>query len=87
MRVQPVEGQRLLNRIEVARMFRVAPKTVTRWGKEGRLSTVMTPGGIQRFIEDEVLALLQDDCVEAVEGVESVEAIEGVEGVEAVEAR
>jgi excisionase family DNA binding protein len=41
-------------------MFRVDPKTVTRWAKAGRLTSVRTLGGHRRFREAEVRALLRD---------------------------
>ena len=49
---------RLLTPGEVAAMFRVDPKTVTRWAAAGRISSIRTPGGHRRFREDEVRALL-----------------------------
>lgn len=52
---------RLLTPVEVARLFRVDRKTVTRWGADGRLSSIRTPGGHHRFRESEVLALLAGD--------------------------
>ena len=39
-------------------MFRVDPKTVTRWAAAGRLGSIRTPGGHRRFRESEVRALL-----------------------------
>ncbi|GAA1449631.1 BldC family transcriptional regulator [Nocardiopsis tropica] len=48
----------LLTPAEVARLFRVDPKTVTRWALAGRISSLMTPGGHRRFREAEVRALL-----------------------------
>lgn len=42
-------------------MFRVDPKTVTRWAAAGRISSIRTPGGHRRFRESEVRALLQTD--------------------------
>ena len=39
-------------------MFRVDPKTVTRWASAGRLGSIRTPGGHRRFRESEVRALL-----------------------------
>ncbi len=50
---------RLLTPSEVAALFRVAPKTVTRWAAAGRLSSIRTPGGHRRFSEPEVRALLK----------------------------
>ena len=40
-------------------MFRVDPKTVTRWAAAGKLGSVRTPGGHRRFRESEVRALLE----------------------------
>ena len=50
---------RLLTPGEVAEMFRVDPKTVTRWAAAGRISSIRTPGGHRRFLESEVRALLE----------------------------
>ncbi len=49
---------RLLTPGEVAQLFRVDPKTVTRWAAAGRISSIRTPGGHRRFRETEVRALL-----------------------------
>lgn len=49
---------RLLTPGEVAALFRVDPKTVSRWGTAGKLSTIRTPGGHRRFRESQVRALL-----------------------------
>lgn len=49
----------LLNPGEVARIFRVDPKTVTRWAKNGKISSVRTPGGHRRFLRTEVDRLLK----------------------------
>jgi excisionase family DNA binding protein len=48
----------LLTPAEVATMFRVNPKTVTRWAKAGKLTSIRTLGGHRRFREKEVLDLL-----------------------------
>lgn len=48
----------LLTRGEVARLFRVANHTVTRWANEGKLSVVRTLGGHRRYRQAEVYALL-----------------------------
>ena len=39
-------------------MFRVDPKTVTRWAKAGKLTSIRTLGGHRRYRETEVSALL-----------------------------
>ena len=48
----------LLTPSEVATLFRVDPKTVTRWAKAGKLTAVKTLGGHRRYKESEVRALL-----------------------------
>jgi excisionase family DNA binding protein len=53
------ETERLLTPAEVAAMFRVDPKTVTRWARDGRLTAVRTLGGHRRYLESQVLALLR----------------------------
>jgi excisionase family DNA binding protein len=56
---------RLLTPSEVAAMFRVDPKTVTRWAKAGKLTSIRTLGGHRRYREAEVLALLQGAVLKA----------------------
>lgn len=53
------EGNDLLTPAEVAVLFRVNTKTVTRWARAGKLATVRTLGGHRRFRRDDVLAQLQ----------------------------
>lgn len=53
--------ERLLTPGEVAVLFRVDPKTVTRWAASGRIGSIRTPGGHRRFRESEVQALLTGD--------------------------
>jgi len=48
----------LLTPSEVAALFRVDPKTVTRWAKAGKLTSIKTLGGHRRYKESEVKALL-----------------------------
>ena len=48
----------LLTPAEVAVMFRVDPKTVTRWARAGRLSAIRTIGGHRRFRASEVQQFL-----------------------------
>jgi len=57
--------ERLLTPGEVALMFRVNPKTVTRWASTGRIGSIRTPGGHRRFRESEVNGLLADLTVES----------------------
>ena len=51
-----LETESLLTPAEVAAMFRVDPKTVTRWAKAGKLSAIRTLGGHRRYRESEVRA-------------------------------
>jgi excisionase family DNA binding protein len=48
----------LLTPGEVAALFRVDPKTVTRWAKAGKLTAVRTLGGHRRYLASEVQRLL-----------------------------
>ena len=52
------EAENLLTPSEVASLFRVDPKTVTRWAKAGKIGSIRTLGGHRRFRESEVRALL-----------------------------
>lgn len=54
----PTEAEPLLTPAEVATMFRVDPKTVTRWAKAGKLTSIRTLGGHRRYKESEVRSLL-----------------------------
>ncbi|MEU4410670.1 BldC family transcriptional regulator [Streptosporangium sp. NPDC023963] len=56
-----VADDRLLTPGEVALLFRVDPKTVTRWAAAGKLTSIRTPGGHRRFRESEVDVLLRGD--------------------------
>jgi len=51
---------KLLKPGEVAAIFRVDPKTVTRWANTGKLKAVRTPGGHTRFREADVRGALVD---------------------------
>ncbi len=61
----PPEQEVLLTPAEVAKMFRVDPKTVTRWAKAGKLTAIRTLGGHRRYRRSEVQALLGIDAKEA----------------------
>ena len=54
------DDRKLLTPSEVAVLFRVDPKTVTRWAKSGKLSSIRTLGGHRRFHRDEVMAKLAE---------------------------
>jgi len=56
---RPAEQEVLLTPAEVAKLFRVDPKTVTRWAKAGKLTAVKTLGGHRRYHADEVRELLR----------------------------
>jgi excisionase family DNA binding protein len=58
MSARASQVQQLLTPSEVAIMFRVDPKTVTRWAKTGKLSSIRTLGGHRRYREAEVSRLL-----------------------------
>ena len=58
MTSRPVQIDALLTPAEVAALFRVDPKTVTRWANAGKLTPLRTLGGHRRYLESEVLNLL-----------------------------
>lgn len=49
---------RLLTPREVAQLFRVDTRTITRWAEAGRLASIRTPGGTRRYRASEAWALL-----------------------------
>lgn len=49
---------RLLTPGEVAAMLRVDPKSVTRWARAGRITSVRTLGGHRRYYEAEIRELV-----------------------------
>lgn len=56
--VPAAESERLLTPGEVARLFGVDPKTVSRWADAGKLEALRTLGGHRRYRAVEVLRLL-----------------------------
>jgi excisionase family DNA binding protein len=44
---------------EVAALFRVTPKTVTRWARAGKISAIRTHGGHRRFRASEIRKFLE----------------------------
>ncbi len=59
--VVDVANDPLMTPGEVAAVFRVDPKTVTRWAAAGRIDSIQTPGGHRRFRKSAVDALLRGD--------------------------
>ena len=53
-----LEPEPLLTPAEVAAIFRVDSKTVSRWARKGKLTSRRTVGGHRRYLESEVRALL-----------------------------
>jgi excisionase family DNA binding protein len=49
----------LMTPAEVAALFRVDPKTVTRWAVVGKLAPIRTLGGHRRYRASEVMQLLR----------------------------
>jgi excisionase family DNA binding protein len=50
----------LLTPNEVADIFRVNPKTVTRWAQSGKISAIRTLGGHRRFSATEIMRHLEE---------------------------
>jgi excisionase family DNA binding protein len=55
----------LLTPAEVAALFRVNPKTVTRWARAGKISAIRTLGGHRRFRASEIRRSLEEMAREA----------------------
>ncbi|WP_310962054.1 BldC family transcriptional regulator [Nocardioides terrisoli] len=60
---QAPDVESLLTPAEVAAMFRVDPKTVTRWADSGKLTPLRTLGGHRRYRESEVRRLLDQQVI------------------------
>lgn len=72
------EPEPLLTPAEVASWFKVDPKTVTRWAKAGKLTSIRTLGGHRRYRETEVRALLAGIPVDPSAGAPAVSPPAGV---------
>jgi len=59
MNFHSTPSEALLTPAEVASLFRVDPKTVTRWAKAGKLTAIRTLGGHRRYRQSEVESLLK----------------------------
>lgn len=51
----------LLTPAETAALFRVKPRTLNNWVRDGLLGRVQTPGGHNRYRESEVRSLLEGE--------------------------
>lgn len=56
----PGKPEKLLTPAEVAAIFSVDPKTVTRWAKAGLLPSLRTPGGHRRYRKSVIDGLAQE---------------------------
>lgn len=61
--VEQQQADSLLTPAEVAALFRVNPKTVTRWARSGKITAIRTLGGHRRFRATEI-----QRCLEQVNG-------------------
>lgn len=57
---QPPAEPELLKPSEAGRLLGVDPKTVSRWAKAGKLSSIRTLGGHHRFRADEIHRIFQE---------------------------
>ena len=63
------EPEHLMTPGEVAALFRVDPKTVTRWAKAGKLTSIRTLGGHRRYRSSEVRSLLEKSGARIGDGI------------------
>jgi excisionase family DNA binding protein len=59
--INDVDFTELYTPAEVAHLFRVDPRTVARWGREGSLASVRTLGGHRRYSAAQVNGMLAGD--------------------------
>jgi excisionase family DNA binding protein len=71
-------SDKLLTVGQVAELFRVDPKTVTRWARDGKLPYLATPGGHRRFSEKLIAQYMVDNHVIRVGDEEKVVGWDGV---------
>lgn len=64
MDIEHAPDEELMTPSEVARLWKIDPKTVTRWAKQGKLSSIRTLGGHRRYRAAEVHALFNGTSVE-----------------------
>jgi excisionase family DNA binding protein len=63
---EQAQADGLLTPAEVAALFRVNPKTVTRWARAGKITAIRTLGGHRRFRASEIRRCLDQMDHEAV---------------------
>lgn len=56
-----INNDPLLTPGEVGKLFRVDPKTVTRWATAGKIPSVRTPGGHRRFRSSVIAEILKSN--------------------------
>ena len=53
-------SEQFLTTGEIARLFRVHPKTMTKWANSGPIRSTRTPGGHRRFSVSDVTSFVAD---------------------------
>jgi excisionase family DNA binding protein len=59
-------SEKLLTPSEVAELFKVNPKTVTRWARAGKITAIRTLGGHRRFRADEIHRIFDGELLSEV---------------------
>jgi excisionase family DNA binding protein len=80
MRPAVSDSNRLLTPAEVAAMFRVDPKTVTRWAKAGKLESIRTLGGHRRYKASQVEQILSSENAQQRHPAHFIPGHAGVQG-------
>jgi excisionase family DNA binding protein len=57
---QKAKPERLMRPAEVAALFGVNPKTITRWARIGKLPSIRTRGGHRRFASEDIFKILSE---------------------------
>jgi excisionase family DNA binding protein len=58
------DAETMLTPAEAAVQFRVHVRTLTRWADAGKIHTIRTLGGVRRYFQSEVSALLRGEAWE-----------------------
>jgi excisionase family DNA binding protein len=58
--MKTTKEERYISVTDVARIFAVSPKTITRWAREGKLPCMRTLGGHRRYPEQIMKALAEN---------------------------